>query len=262
MTFSAAEQWRHDLALWAIPQGILDQAQEKPWIHPPALFEIPEVIQDSLSHQRAREAMPVGGSVLDIGCGGGIGAFALTPPACHVIGVDEQEAMLKLFKNNAVRYGVTSEEILGQWPAVSDETPIADVVTVYHVAFNVGDIVPFLMALNSHARKRVVIEIPVLHPMSNMNEGWKHFWDLIRPTVPVASDLLAVLEEMDISATIEYFESDILLDKKVPEANAFIRRRLCLPDERQVDVDEFIQANPLPERRNLAVIWWDIPSPQ
>ena len=255
---TAAEQWSHDLALWGIPKEILDQAVEKPWIHPPALFQIPELITDSLSHQRAREAMPIGGSVLDIGCGGGIGAFAITPPAAHVIGVDEQQAMLDLFIGNAAQYGATCETVLGQWPDVADQTPVADVVTVHHVAFNVGDIVPFLKALNSHARKRVVIEVPVIHPMSNMNEGWKHFWDLIRPTVPVASDLITVLGEIGISATIEYFESEILLDKKVPEANAFIRRRLCLPEERQAEVDAFIQSHPLPDRRRLAVIWWDV----
>jgi SAM-dependent methyltransferase len=255
---SAAEQWRSDLALWAIPAEILDQAAEKPWIHPPALFEIPEVIKDSLSHQRAREAMPIGGSVLDIGCGGGIASFAITPPASHVIGVDEQEAMLDLFRANADKYSVTSETILGQWPAVAAQTPVADVVTVFHVAFNVGDIVPFLAELNSHARKRVVIEVPVIHPMSNMNEGWKHFWNLIRPSTPLASDLINVLDEMGINATIEYFESEILLDKKVDGANGFIRRRLCLPEERQDEVDAFIAANPMPERRKLAVIWWDI----
>jgi SAM-dependent methyltransferase len=255
---TAAERWKSDLALWAIPREILDQAIEKPWIHPPALFEIPEVIQDSLSHQRAREAMPIDGSVLDIGCGGGIAAFAITPPASHVIGVDEQQAMLDLFANNAHKFSVTSETHLGQWPAVADSTPIADVVTVFHVAFNVGDIVPFLAALNTHARKRVVIEVPVHHPMSSMSDGWKHFWQLIRPTVPVAGDLVSVLKEMGIEANIEYFENEILLDKKVDGANGFIRRRLCLPESRQDEVDAFIAENPLPERRKLAVIWWDI----
>lgn len=254
---SAAEKWRNDLALWAIPKEILEQAPEKPWIHPPALFQIPDVIKDSLSHQRAREAMPVGGSVLDIGCGGGIGAFAITPPAAHVIGVDEQEEMLELFSENAKRYGVSVETVLGQWPAVSDQTPVADVVTVHHVAFNVGEIVPFLKALNNHARKRVVIEVPVIHPMSNMNEGWKHFWNVIRPTVPVASDLVEVLDEIGIAATIEYFEGEILLDKRVDGAEGFIRRRLCLPESRQGDVDAFLTSHPLPDRRKLAVIWWD-----
>ena len=254
---TAAEQWRKDLASWAIPQEILDQAAEKPWIHPPALFEIPEVIKDSLSHQRAREAMPTGGTVLDIGCGGGIGAFGITPPAGHVIGVDEQQAMLDLFSANAKKYGVTSETVLGQWPDVASHTPVADVVTVHHVAFNVGDIVPFLRELNVHARKRVVLEVPVIHPMSNMNEGWKYFWNLIRPSVPVAGDLVNVLDEMGIKAQIEYFEGEILLDKQVEGANGFIRRRLCLPEERQGDIDAFIAENPMPERRKLAVIWWD-----
>ncbi len=255
---SAAQKWKSDLALWAIPQEILDQAAEKPWIHPPALFQIPDQINDSLSHQRAREAMPAGGSVLDIGCGGGVGAFAITPPASHVIGVDEQQEMLDLFTANAQKYSVTSETVLGQWPAVADQTPIADVVTVHHVAFNVGDIVPFLSALHTHARKRVVLEVPVIHPMSNMNEGWKHFWKVIRPTVPVAGDLVGVLEEMGIVATIEYFEGEILLDKKLPEGNSIIRRRLCLSQERQGELDSFLAAHPLPERRSLAVIWWDI----
>jgi SAM-dependent methyltransferase len=255
---TAAEQWKIDLSAWAIPDAILNQAVEKPWIHPPALFEIPEVIQDSLSHQRSREAMPLGGSVLDIGCGGGIASFAITPPASHVIGVDEQQAMLDLYTANAKKYSVTSETVLGQWPAVAADTPMADVVTVFHVVFNVGDIVPFLSELNLHARKRVVIEAPIVHPMSNMSLGWKHFWDLTRPTTPRAADLVAVLAEMGIEANIEYFESDILLDKKVEGANGFIRRRLCLPEERQSEVDAFLEANPMPERRQLATIWWDI----
>ena len=170
----------------------------------------------------------------------------------------EQQAMLDLYTANAKKFSVTSETVLGQWPAVADVTPVADVVTVFHVAYNVGEILPFLEALNSHARKRVVIEVPVIHPMSNMNEGWKHFWNLIRPTVPAASDLITVLDEMGIKATIEYFESEILLDKKVDGANGFIRRRLCLPEERQGEVDAFIAENPMPERRKLAVIWWDI----
>ena len=255
---TAAEQWKKDLASWAIPREILDQAVEKPWIHPPALFEIPEVIGDSLSHQRAREAMPVGGTVLDIGCGGGVATFAITPPAANVIGVDEQEAMLDLYKGNADKYGVSVETVLGQWPAVASETPIADVVTVHHVVFNVGEIVPFLAALNSHARKRVVIEAPIVHPMSNMSDGWKHFWNLIRPTVPQAGDLISILDEMGIRANIEYFESEILLDKKVEGANGFIRRRLCLPEERQGEIVAFLAENPRPDRRQLAVIWWDI----
>ena len=255
---TAAEQWKMDLASWAIPQEILEQAVEKPWIHPPALFEIPKVIKESLSHQRAREAMPIRGSVLDIGCGGGVGAFGITPPAGSVIGVDEQQAMLDLFTKNAERYGVASQTFLGKWPEIADQTPVADVVTVHHVAFNVGDIVPFLRSLTTHARKRVVLEVPIIHPMSNLNEAWKFFWNLSRPSVPKAIDLVSVLGEMGVDAKIEFFEGEILLDKQVEGGNGYIRRRLCLPENRQGEVDAFLATHPLPERRQLAVIWWDI----
>lgn len=254
---TAADAWKRDLASWAIPSEILDKAEEKPWIHPPALFQIPAVIPNSLSHQRAREAMPEGGSVLDIGCGGGVGAFAITPPAAHVIGVDHQQEMLDLFTENATNRGVTSETFLGMWPDLADVTPVADVVTVHHVAFNVGDIVPFLKACDSHARKRVVLEVPLVHPMSTMNEGWKHFWNLTRPTVPVAKDLIDVLDEIGIRAKIEFFNGEILLDKAVDDATKYLRIRLCLPADRQVEVDEFFKSHPQPRTRELAVIWWD-----
>lgn len=254
---TAAEAWKRDLASWAIPQEILDQAEERPWIHPPALFQIPAVIPDSLSHQRAREAMPEGGSVLDIGCGGGVGAFAITPPAAHVIGVDHQQEMLDIFAQNARERGATAETFLGMWPDLAEVTPVADVVTVHHVAYNVGDIVPFLRACDSHARKRVVLEVPIVHPMTNMNNGWKYFWNLTRPTVPVARDLVAVLNEMDIAANIEYFAGEILLDKAVADAIKNLRIRLCLPAQRQAEVDAFFAENPQPRARELAVIWWD-----
>ena len=80
----------------------------------------------------------------------------------------------------------------------------------------------------------------------------------IRPTAPHASDVINVLAEMGIQATIEYFTSEILLDKQVAGAAGFIRRRLCLPEERQPEIDEFLTHNPPPVRRELAVIWWDI----
>ena len=201
--------------------------------------------------------MPQGGSVLDIGCGGGVGAFAITPPAAHAIGVDHQQEMLDLFSQNARERGATSETFLGMWPNLADVTPIADVVTVHHVAFNVGDIVPFLKACDSHARKRVVLEVPIVHPMSNMNEGWKHFWNVTRPTVPAAKDLIDVLREMGIQANIEYFSGEILLDKAVEDATKYLRIRLCLPPDRQGEVDAFFAENPQPRSRELAVIWWD-----
>lgn len=254
---TAIEKWRNDLASWAVPQEILDQAEVPPWFHPAGLFALPKEIWDSPSHQRAREVMPEGGLVLDIGCGGGIGAFAIAPPASHVIGVDHQREMLAMFEENARERRLTSQIFEGFWPAVAAEVPVADVVTCHHVVYNVGDIAPFIEALDSHASKRVVIELPLVHPMSPRNAGWKHFWNLDRPSSPTIDDFMAVLSEMGINADIEKFVGRILLDEGEDDRVEYTRMRLCLPESRRSEIEEFLKDNPSPTSRELAVVWWD-----
>ena len=82
------------LAAWAIPDEILKQAPENPWIHPPVLFQIPAVIEDSISHQRAREVLPESGSILDIGCGGGLFSEALAEQGAQVTGIDPSPGVI------------------------------------------------------------------------------------------------------------------------------------------------------------------------
>lgn len=255
---SAVEKWRSDLASWAIPDEILAQAEVPPWFHPAALFALPEKIWDSPSHQRAREAMPDGGTVLDIGCGGGIAAFAIAPPAAKVIGVDHQLEMLEMFQANAIDRNLEVETFQGFWPAIAESVPQADVVTVHHVVYNVGDIKPFIEALISHARKRVVLELPLVHPMTPRSKGWKHFWNLERPTSPTADDFLEVLKEVGIKANIEKFTGRILLDEGEDDRVEYTRMRLCLPESRRDEIVEFLKTDPSPTSRELAVVWWDI----
>jgi SAM-dependent methyltransferase len=254
---SAVEKWRDDLASWAIPQEILDQAELPPWFHPATLFALPDKIWNSPSHDRAREAMPKGGTVLDIGSGGGIAAFAITPPAGGVIAVDHQREMLEMFEKSAAQRGVECKTFEGFWPAIAEQVPVADVVTVHHVVYNVGDIKPFIEALNSHATKRVVIELPLVHPMTPRNSGWKYFWNLDRPTSPTFEDFMAVLSELGIKAQSEKFTGKILLDEGEDDRVEYTRLRLCLPKERNSEVEEFLRENPSPTQRELAVVWWD-----
>ncbi len=255
---SAIEKWRTDLASWAIPEEILAQAEVPPWIHPVQLFALPEKIWDSPSHQLAREAMPQGGTVLDIGCGGGIAAFAISPPAQKVIGVDHQREMLDMFEANAHKRNLKVETFEGFWPAIADQVPNADVVTVHHVVYNVSEIKPFIEALISHAKRRVVLELPLVHPMTPRSNGWKYFWNLDRPTSPTADDLLKVLHEMGIEANIEKFSAPILIDETEDERIEYTRIRLCLPESRREEVVEFLKSEPAVISRELAVVWWDI----
>lgn len=250
-----ANKWRADLSNWGIPKEILDQAPENPWIHPAALFQIPDVIESSPSHEHAREVNPR--SVLDIGCGGGIAAFACTPPATKVIGVDHQQSMLDMFEDNAKQRGLEVETFLGDWPDIANEVEKADVVTCHHVVYNVSRIEEFVAALDAHANKRIVIELPEFHPLSNMSAAWKHFWNLDRPTSPNATDFQKVLAEIGIEASMEVFAGEMRNDVDFDSQIRFMRIRLCLPESREAEVRQFITDNPPTSSRRLATIWWD-----
>jgi len=258
METAAGTHWRESLAAWAIPQEILDQAPENPWIHPPVMFQLPEKIEDSISHQRAREAMPTGGTFLDIGCGGGIAAFAVTPPAAHLIGVDHQVEMLDMFAENARSRSVTSQVFEGFWPAIADLVPTADVAAAHHVVYNVPQIEDFLLAMNSRATKRVVLEMPQRHPLTTATALWKHFWNLDRPTEPTPSGLIMVLQELGIKANLELWDGSMRSEPDLDAQAHFSRIRLCLPEAREGEVLEFLKQEPKVAIRNLATIWWDI----
>jgi len=257
---SAAERWSEALKAWSIPESILSQAPESPWIHPPELFDVPDTIPTSPSHERAKEALGEEGSVLDVGCGGGMATYALVPHIRKGVGVDHQAEMLEMYSTNGVRFGVDVETIEGFWPEAAPEAPVCDVAVAHHVAYNVPDIVPFLRALNQHARRRVVLELPATHPLTNMTKAWQHFWDLERPSGPSPSDLVEVAKEMGIAAGLETWTGSTRGDQDLDQTARFMRVRLCLPAERDPEIREFLANQEPVVERALAAVWWDVVS--
>jgi SAM-dependent methyltransferase len=257
MATEQQENWEHSLTQWAIPAAIMEQAAETPWIHPPAMFGVPAKIEMTPSHVRALAAMPEGGSVLDVGCGGGIAAFALVPPAGHVIGVDHQPEMLEMFSANAKSRRVNAEVYQGFWPEISTKVPLADVVATHHVVYNVPNIGLFIRELDVHAQKRVVLEMPRRHPLSSMSAAWKYFWKLDRPLGPTSEDLMLVLEELGIRAEVENWDGPLRVEPDLAATAKFMRIRLCLPAQREAEVREFLAYSPMSMTRELATIWWD-----
>lgn len=255
---TSAQRWSDDLATWAIPREILEQADTPPWIHPVAQFTAPDGdIPDSPSHATARAALPVDGVVLDVGCGGGRAAVALTPRAGHLVGVDHQQVMLDAFNDAALRRGVRATTYLGGWPEIADVVPLVDVAVCHHVVYNVPALPAFLRALDTHARHRVVLELPTRHPLSWLNPLWQRFWDLRRPTRPTAYDALDVARDCGFDAHITEFDDvaeRIPLDPRAQAEAACIR--LCLPTSRADEVAAAIADLPAQPRR-LATIWWD-----
>lgn len=257
---SADERWSESLRQWGIPHHILDAAPQSPWIHPVANFRpTGNPFVDTPSRLRALEALTGDHpSVLDVGCGGGKAAFGLTPPATAVFGVDHQQAMLDVFVEEAETRGVQVGTALGDWPAIAPGVPMCDVVTCHHVFYNVQQLPPFAAALGDHARRRVVVEMPLHHPLSTLSSAWLHFWNLRRPHTPTAYDAQAVLLEMGIDAHLEEFEI-AAPTPPLPVTDLDVehtRIRLCLPAARDPEVRDFLESNP-PGPRASTTLWWD-----
>ena len=248
------------MADWAIPAEILDGASHQPFVFTPEIFAAPEpgTFGLSLSNRRAAEAVGDGGSVLDVGCGGGAAAFAVAPPATEVIGTDRQTDMLELFATAARRRGIAVQVHAGSWPEVAGAVPVADVVVCHNVLFNVTDIVPFVAALDAHARRRVVIEITPKHPQDRRRMLWRHFWNLDRPHEPTATTAVEVIAEAGLDPVVE--ESLLPEDRRASKRSelepAQWCRNLCLPPEREAEVAAQIADVPFPRER--VTIWWDV----
>ncbi len=251
---TAEQRWAEQLAAWAIPDEILAQAPESPWIHPVRMFTVTGDEPDSPSRRRALEALPDGGSVLDVGSGGGRASLALVPPAGRLVAVDSREEMLR-----ADARGVLHEEHLGRWPDVEAGVPVADVVVCHHVVYDVAPLTAFAQALDRHAIRRVVLELPARHPLAGLAPYWKSFWDLDRPDGPSSDDCVAVLHEAGLDAHADVWDDDWSARRVLtPEEHArFTRIRLCLPESREPEVAAALAAAPDAGPRRTATVWWD-----
>jgi SAM-dependent methyltransferase len=240
----AARRWAELLDGWTVPDEVLFQAPEDPWAIDPACVEAPEdPPADTPSRRLALEALPEDGSVLDVGCGAGAASLALVPPAACAVGVDVDARMLTAFGAACRRRRVPYEAIEGEWPVVASATPVADVAVSHHVAYNVRDLVAFVVELTGRARRRVVVEIGAVHPLVPLAPLWRYFWKLDRPAGPTAGDFLAVLHEAGIDPIVEQAAGHPH-HRSPADAARITRRRLCLPVEREDEVARGLQVLP------------------
>ena len=259
---TAADFWAQSLREWAIPQPIQDAAPVPPWGFPPDLFRwrpAPATAATAIttpSGRRALEALPDGGSVLDVGVGGGRASLPLAPPARLVVGVDQSEELLASFDEAASAAGVEHRLVHGGWPQVAAAVEPADVVVCHHVLYNVADAVPFVAALTDHARRRVVVEITRQHPTSNLTPAWLALHGLVRPTRPTADDAIALLREMGLPVESETFEREGEPRERA-QVVAFARRRLCVGAERDAEIDALLGPEFEFPNRQVVTLWWD-----
>src|SRR2546423_12318015 len=124
-----------------------------------------------------------------------------------VTAVDQSPRMLAAFAELATKQGIDHREVEGLWPDVAGHVGPADVVVCHHVLYNVGDLVPFVVALTDHARRRVVVEITADHPQATLNPLWERFHGNVRPTRPTAVDAGAVAPDLGLDVSGEECEA-------------------------------------------------------
>jgi ubiquinone/menaquinone biosynthesis C-methylase UbiE len=253
-----AQRWAEQLGRWGIPEHILASAPESPWTHDPKAFAVDDALPTNTpSYRAAKAALNDGGTVIDVGVGGGRSSLGLGALATRITGVDASQPMLDRFSAAATEQHIPHITILGNWPDVASATGTADVVICHHVLYNVGAILPFIRALTNAAQRKVIVEITESHPQSRLNDAWLHFHNVSRPSGPTATDAIELISALynDVeTASAQRTLSVAAVDKQAQIA--YIRRTLCLPLDHEPEVASYLAEHPLPETRTTITITW------
>jgi SAM-dependent methyltransferase len=253
------DAWREALRLSAVPQSILDSAPDpEPTLEPERFRWKPE--EDATqpvrpSRRRALEALPEGGSVLDVGVGGGASSLGLVPKAGLIVGVDPLEGMLESFQASALEAGVATKTVHASWPEAADEVGTVDVAVCHHAMYRVAEIEDFVLAMTAHAKRRVVVELSALSPLAALNPLWKIIHGIDRPDFPVADQVQEVLVALGLAVEREDMVLPPRAQEVTPQLVAFSRRRLYVGPERDAEIEEFLRSR-VPQEHRVVALWW------
>ena len=260
-TGDANRRWAEALARWAIPDALVAAAPESPYFFDSKVFagaadEALAREEDTPSDRVARDALPPGGTVLDVGVGAG--AASLRLGAARVVGVDVSRELLDAFAERAARLGIEAECVEGRWPDVVSTTPGADVVVCHHVAYNVADLASFVEACSDRAGRRVVVEVTSVHPMSWMRPYWEALHGLAQPDGPTVDDVIDVLTGRGLEVQQHRWQRSMqMVGEDDEDRVARIGRRLCLPAARYDELRAALEAVPPPVQREVTTLWWE-----
>ena len=236
-------------------------------------------------HRFTREAMAAGDpfldvvrrytrpedTVLDVGAGTGRHTLPLAREVVRVVAIDPSPAMLRFLREEIAAAGLSNVEVIeGAWPEAATQAPVTDIVICAHVLYPIEEVVPFLRALDAHARRFVFLNLMVWQPWFDQLGLWEAVHGEPRRPQPTYIDAVNVLHQLGCYANVEVawvetprgFES---LDEAVerfaetvavgddPEQHARLREALAARLEQREDGR---LAFPI-RRYPVATVWWE-----
>jgi hypothetical protein len=173
-----------------------------------------------------------------------------------MIGVDPNATLLEAFAARAGRLGIAHTEVESTWPDAAPRVPDADVVVCHHLVYNVPDLASFASALDSRARRRVVLELTAVHPMAWLAPYWMELHGLAQPDTPTAQDAAEVLVTLGFAVQQQRWQRAVeMIGELGDDQVARIARRLCLEASRVPELRHLLATTPPPTDRDVVTMW-------
>ena len=164
---------------------------------------------------------------IDVGAGGGRYALPLALAVREVMAIDPSPAMLAALRDDAAADGITNVQVItGRWPMA--QLPSGDVSLFAHVGYDIAEIVPFLDALESAARRLCVAVMGESAMQTTAALFWQPIHAESRVRLPALPELLVLLAARGRLPEIKLVDRTPPTFGSLDEALAMARRQLWL----------------------------------
>lgn len=143
-------------------------------------------------------------TVLDVGAGTGRHTIPLARHARRVVAIDPSPAMLRYLHEDVAAQGLSNVEVIeGAWPEAAERAPQADIVISAHVLYPIEEVVPFLRALDGHARRLCFLHLMVWQPWFDQLGLWEAVHGEARLPQPCYIDAVNALHQLGCYPNVE-----------------------------------------------------------